>query len=189
MVDRLLERALVHVELLAEPKVGDEHPDAAVLGRRDEDVLRLDVAVDDLELVEVSDPAGDLAQGAFWFEVAYEVGEGEGLVDEVVEGGGAELESDVEECVALLFTEVADHMGVVVGFLKKGDFVRGDGDEILEKTLDGDSATLELAAKNDRAVRTVTCARESSAAIPHKSSKAERTEDCLRDRQIGRAHV
>jgi hypothetical protein len=57
VVDRLLEGRLVDVELLAESEVRDEHPKTALTSTsfccRDEDVLRLDVTVDDLERVEV----------------------------------------------------------------------------------------------------------------------------------------
>lgn len=77
------------------------------------------------------------------------------MIDEVKEGGWAELEGNVEEGVALFFAEVADDVGVVVRLLQQSDLVGGDGDKVLEQSLDGDGAALELATENDGAVRAV----------------------------------
>jgi hypothetical protein len=88
-------------------------------------------------------------------ELGDEFGERGGLVDELEEGCGAEFEGDVKEGVALFFTEVANDVRVIVGFLEEVDFVSGDGNKVLQQPLDGDGASLELAAKHDGAMGTV----------------------------------
>lgn len=63
MIDGLLERRLVDIELLAESKVGNEHAETSSAFRgRDENVLRFDVAMNDLEVVQMSETGSYLSQ-------------------------------------------------------------------------------------------------------------------------------
>lgn len=111
--------------------------------------------MDDLQFVEVSKSRGDLTEGFLRIEIWDQFGEGGRLVDEVIEGGRAEFEGDVEEGVALLFAEVSNDVGMVVRFLEEGDFLSGDGDKVFEESFDGDSSALELSSKYDGTMRSV----------------------------------
>ena len=69
-IGRRQEAGLVDLELLAQPEVRDEHLVAlrrirALLRARGEDVLRLDVAVDDLQRVQMPQNRGEFAYCTF----------------------------------------------------------------------------------------------------------------------------
>ena len=61
---------------------------------------------------------------------------------DVGEGRGAEFDSDIKKIRLGLLIEVSDDVGMIVGFLEDADFTGGQGDKVLEETLDGDSAAL-----------------------------------------------
>lgn len=74
-------------------------------------------------------------------------------LDDIRERGGTKLESDVEEAGVGFLVEVADDVGMIVGFLEDGDFAGGEGGEILQEAFDGDGTALEGTLVDDCTVR------------------------------------
>lgn len=90
----------------------------ALLRVRDKNVLRLDVAVDDLERVQVSQTRRDLLQCPLRVERDRDVAELVWPLNDVCERRRAELESDVEEVGVGFLVVVPDDVWMVVGFLE-----------------------------------------------------------------------
>ena len=65
----------------------------------------------------------------------------------------AELEHNVKEAVLELLVKVSNDIWMVVRFLEKLDFTRGDGDAVLNKAFDGDCTPLERSFVNNGSLR------------------------------------
>jgi hypothetical protein len=148
------ETRLVQFKLLTQPKIADHHPVPAVLlCFADQNVLRFDIPMDNLQRVQVLQAGRNLLQRTLGIKRFLDLLERTGSLDDVRKRGGAELECYVEKIVLALLVEVPDHVGVVVRFLQDGDLPRGDRDELLLQTFYSHSPPLQGTLKNDRAVR------------------------------------
>lgn len=108
------------------------HTAPALFRTRNEDVLGFYVSMDEFEGMEMPQTGCDLAQGAFGIKGDGDFAMSIWRLDNVGEGGGAQLERNVQEvCVGLLIV-VSNDVGVIVRFLQDADLARGEGDKVLQ---------------------------------------------------------
>ncbi len=116
------EARLVQFKLLTQPKVADHHPVPAIpMCLADQNVLRFNIPMDNLQRVQVLQAGRNLLQRALGIKRRLDLLERVGPLDDVRKRGGAEFERYVEEVVLALLVEVPDHVWVVVRFLQDGD--------------------------------------------------------------------
>ena len=125
----------------------------------DQNVLRFDIPVDNLQRVQVLQARRNLLESALGVKRRLDLFERAGSFDDVRKRGGAELERYVEEVVLALLVEVPDHVGVVIRFLQDGDLSRSDRNEFLLQTFYSHRSPLQGTLENDRAMRAPTWRR------------------------------
>jgi hypothetical protein len=138
-------------QLLAQSEVANQHPvRRAVLSLlRYEDVLRLDVAMNDFEGVEMMEAGGNLRQCALWLEGRDDGGIIVWALDEVFKGGRTEFKRNVKEVGLVFLIIITDDVGMIVRFLEESNFAQSYSDKILKKTFNGYGSPLEGALVNN----------------------------------------
>jgi len=99
--------------------------------------------------MEMPDSLADPLERCLRFEELGEVWELRWTFDEIRERSWAKLESDVKPRILLLLVEVADDVGMKVGGLEKGDFMRGEGSEVREKAFHRHGTRLKGSCENE----------------------------------------
>ena len=107
--------------------------------------LRLDIAVDDVQRVEMVQSGSDLAEciSSLERERVDDVAELVGTSEDVSQRHRAEVKRDVEEVVVRLVVVVLHDVRVTTGGPEDAHIARDEGDEAEEGAFDGDSTAVE----------------------------------------------
>jgi hypothetical protein len=127
-----------------------------LLCTRDEDVLGFDIAMHDLERMQVSEARRNLAYGALGIEGHSDLTELVWPLNDIGKRGRAQLKSDVKEACMRLLVIIPNDIRMIVRILEKVDLAVCECNKVLKETFDCDSSALQGTHVDDSAMRPIT---------------------------------